>query len=122
MTVLAKTLKRNKGLNAEQFELLKEKYADDELIITTSTSHKQESAMPDSLKNQVRENSPLLLELFHQTIKDKGDDLTKRRWVGDQTLEVDGLSHATLHSFILEAEKLGKSVEYVKTLTVKIAD
>lgn len=121
MTVLSKSLK-SEPVNNNQYEALVDDHPIKELAISMKSSHSHPSPMPESLKTQIRADAPSLLELFHHTVKSKGDHLSKKAWTGDQTLEVEGLSQLTLHSFILQAEKLGKNVEYVKTLTVKITD
>ena len=95
----------------------------DELTLHMKTVQVQESAMPEHLKQEKRVTSPSLNELFQETVERKGEiETVQQHWVSDQELEVEGLSNTTLHSFLLEAEKLGKKITYTKTLTVKISD
>ena len=93
----------------------------EELSIRINSSHYHKSAMSEKMKKEACENSPSLSELFDATLQKKGElDLVQSKIVDDNTIEVEGLSQATLHSYILEAEKLGKTVEYKKSFTIKI--
>ncbi len=95
----------------------------DELTIHLRSSHLQVNAMSDESKFLARQKGPALMDLFIETMKSKGGSgSVKSNWLDHSEVEVRGMSHMTLHSFLLEAEKLGKNLEYVKTLTVKITD
>ena len=95
----------------------------DELSIRMTSVNVQESAMPAELKQQVQKNAPSLYELFDIVLDEKGEtSQVKSKFVEEDVLEVEGLSKMTLHSYILEAERLGKKIEYTRTLTVKISD
>lgn len=95
----------------------------DELTLIVKTENVQESAMSEEQKQVKQSASPSLATLFDQTVQQKGEAAQlKRSWVSDSELEVEGLSSMTLHSFVLEAENLGKKITYTKTLQVKISD
>ena len=95
----------------------------DELTIHTRSSHHHPSAMSEVLKEKKRVNSPSLVELFEQTLQEKGGfDSSRTNWINHEEVEINGLSRMTLHRFILEAEKLGKTITYTETLTVKVSD
>lgn len=95
----------------------------DELTLVMKTVTEQESAMPETLKKEKQADAPSLANLFEQTLEQKGEaDSLQKHWTSENELEVEGLSNTTLHSFVLEAEKLGKKITYTKTLSVKISD
>ncbi|MEO9851659.1 MAG: hypothetical protein ABJH72_22085 [Reichenbachiella sp.] len=121
MKVLTKPLEQEQK-SANHFEVFSDTQTAEELSIRLKSSHDHPSPMPAQLKNDVRKNASSLYELLDSTIKSKGESLSKKEWVEGHTLEVEGLSQMTLHSFILQAEKLGKRIQYTKTLTVKITD
>ena len=94
-----------------------------ELTIHLQSSYDHPSAMPEEIKMKKQADAPALHELFCQTIEEKcGEANTKTYWIAPDEVEVEGLSNIALHSFILKAEELGKTVHYTKTLTVKISD
>lgn len=95
----------------------------DELTLQMATVRVHESPMPERLKYERRANSSSLSELFDETLANKGEEgKVQQRWVADDEMEVEGLSKSALHSFILEAEELGKKITYTETLRVKISD
>ncbi|WP_422359532.1 hypothetical protein [Reichenbachiella sp.] len=122
MTLLTKAYSQNQEVLKRDTSSSKKK-GQDPLSIRIKSTHAQESAMPEELKRQVQKNAPSLYELFDQTLRRKGEaESVTSHFVEENVLEVEGLSNLTLHSYVLEAEKLGKKVEYIKTLTVKISD
>ncbi|MEL6674571.1 MAG: hypothetical protein AAFR61_20340 [Bacteroidota bacterium] len=93
------------------------------LTIHVHSNRNHPCSMSETQKQIQQENAPELGELFQETLAQKGQaDQTNIEWLGPDEVVVEGLSHMTLHSFILKAEALGKSVCYTKTLTVKITD
>ncbi len=95
----------------------------DELTLIIKTENVQESAMSEEQKQEKRAMAPSLETLFDQTVQQKGESAQlKKSWISDSEIEVEGLSNTTLHSYVLEAEKLGKKVTYTRTLQVKISD
>lgn len=97
--------------------------ANEELIIKVASSHYQESPMSEEQKIEARKEAPSLYKIFETTLKSKGEyNLDEISWNSDDELEMNYLSNNALHSFVLEAEKLGKKVTYQKSLTVKISD
>ena len=99
------------------------KDVNDELTIAIASKHVQPSAMPEDLKMKKRAEAPKLEQMLEETIKVKGEsDAIQKNWNTEGELEVEGLSDMTLHSFILQAEALGKKISYTKTLKVKISD
>ena len=122
MTLLTNQLIEKEVLSAKR-NTSTNKVSNEEFSIRMKTRHSQESAMPQELKNQIRKNAPSLYELFDQTLQKKGESAyVESRFVEENVLEVEGLSQMTLHGYILEAERLGKKIEYIKTTTVKISD
>ena len=94
-----------------------------ELTLKVASTHFQESPMSDEQKMKVRETAPSLYRIFEETLKAKGEyNLNEINWNGDDELEMEYLSQNALHTFILEAEKLGKKITYNKSLTIKISD
>ena len=95
----------------------------EELTISMKSFHEQVSPMSDEMKAEKRASSPSLHKIFEETLKAKGEyPLKNFEWTSDDELEVEGLSAQTLHSFVLEAEKLGKKISYTRTTKVKISD
>lgn len=94
-----------------------------ELTLIMKSENVQESSMSELQKQEKRAVSASLETLFEQTVEQKGEaDQLKKSWVSDTELEIEGLSKMTLHSFVLEAEKLGKKITFTRTLQVKISD
>ncbi len=97
--------------------------ASDELTIQVIAKCKQESPMPEKLKQEKCASAPDLKDLFETTLKSKNEfDQARTKWVQTNEVEVEGLSQMTLHDFVLKAEGLGKKVSYTRSLTVKISD
>lgn len=95
----------------------------DELTLIMKSENVQESAMSEEQKQEKRATAPSLENLFDETVQLKGESSQlKKNWISDSQMEVEGLSNTTLHSFVLEAEKLGKKITYTRTIQVKISD
>ena len=95
----------------------------EELTIHIPNTYSHTSAMPESLKQEAQKHAPSLVELFAQTLQEKGAyDSANTEWLSENEVEVKELPNLVLHSFILKAEELGKKITYTKTLTVKISD
>lgn len=94
----------------------------DEMTIHIVSSFTQPSAMSPGLKEKKRNSSPSLQSLLETTLDEKGEANRKTKWLSNNELEIEGLSKMTLHNFVLQAEALGKSVSYKRTLTVSITD
>ncbi|MDW3194266.1 MAG: hypothetical protein R8G66_17965 [Cytophagales bacterium] len=110
------------NIDVLQENVLNQKHAD-ELTLIMKTENVQESLMSETSKQEKRAGAPSLETLFEQTAQRKGEAANmKKSWVSDSAMEVEGLSNNTLHSFVLEAEKLGKKITYTRTLQVKISD
>ncbi|MFY0689281.1 MAG: hypothetical protein JXQ90_19075 [Cyclobacteriaceae bacterium] len=93
----------------------------DELTINLVSSYEQSSAISDELKKQKQKDAPDLAELLQKTLTEKGGS-DKCTWTGESEVTVEGLSSMTLHSFVLKAEELGKTIKYTKSLKVEITD
>lgn len=94
-----------------------------ELTIHTRSSYIDPSGMSENSKKEAQENAPSLYAIFEDTLKAKGEyPLSKCDHMNSNEILVKGMSQQTLHTFILEAQKLGKTIEYTKTVTVKISD
>ena len=107
----------NSNVNVE------EKTSADELTLKIETENVQNSPMSEDQKAAKQASAPSLYSLFQKTLESKGEyPLEGSEWTGDKELKVDGLSSMTLHSFILEAESLGKKITYSKSLKIKISD
>ena len=60
--------------------------------------------------------------LLVRVLSEKGFDTDKTcNWIDDQSIEVKDIPAGALHCFLLEAEKLGKSVGFEKRTVIKIA-
>lgn len=95
----------------------------DELTLIMNSENVQESSMSEIQKQEKRAVAPSLQTLFEQTVQEKGEaGQLEKSWLSHSELEVNGLSKMTLHSFVMEAEKLGKKITFTRTLQVKISD
>ena len=95
----------------------------EELTIKVASSHFQDSPMSAEQKMDARKDAPSLYAIFESTLKSKGEyDLDQIKWNSDDELEMKYLSNNALHSFVLEAEKLGKKISYEKVLRVKVSN
>lgn len=95
---------------------------DSSLTIHVPNTVHNPCGMSTSAKKKAQENGPAMAALFEQTLQDKGAyDSDRISWVSPEEVEVAGLSQAALHSFILKAEQLGKTVTLTKTVTVKVS-
>ena len=62
-------------------------------------------------------------ELFEQTLNANDEKaLNNVKWVGENEIQVDGLSGMTLHNFLLKVEALGKKVTYRRSTVFTITD
>jgi hypothetical protein len=91
----------------------------DNLTIRVISTRKHENCMSEEAKIKARENAPSLVEAFNQNV---ATDEHVCHWVGSDEFEINGLPKSKLHTFLLRAEELGKSITYTNTLTVKISD
>ncbi|UTW64991.1 hypothetical protein KFE94_09890 [bacterium SCSIO 12643] len=100
-----------------------ESFGNEELCIKMIDKVVQNSFSESQLKKEPIEGQLSAKALFDETVKNKGEqNRVKTRFVNDSTMEVEGLSKMALHSYLLEAEKLGKKIEFVKTTTIKICN
>lgn len=78
---------------------------------------------PESSPVELKAERNALQELFEQTLIEKGENEgNKFKWVGDNEIQVDGLSGLTLHNFLLKAEALGKKITYRRSIVFTITD
>lgn len=97
--------------------------AEGDMVIHLSSSNYHESAMSEARKQEVRKHAPSLPSLFDQVVKQKESyNPTSENWLSDQEVKLEGVSKMDIHTFILEAEKLGKKITYTQTLTVQVTD
>lgn len=97
--------------------------SNDELTIHIKSSMTQDT--PAVRSNLQPLESSKLLAMFQDTLDEKGEDHElEKHLVGSNEVEFQKgkLSYATLHSFLLKAESLGKKLTYEKIYTVKISD
>lgn len=68
-------------------------------------------------------SDPRVKELFETVLREKNAyNEEKMVWLNDSTVEITGASGLALHSFVLRAEELGKTVAYEKKTVIKIID
>lgn len=59
--------------------------------------------------------------LFDRVLEEKGElSNAQTQWVDPLTLEVTGVSDLALHSYVIEAERHGKTIQIEKSTTIKI--
>lgn len=123
MTLVMKQPKQEQNMYSDVPNAVMNAQKSDELTIRTKSSYVHPSPMSLKHKREATKNAPSLQELFNETLKNKGEYPTaKIEELDGNKLEVQGVSQMALHSFILEAEKLGKQIKYTKTYSVKISD
>ena len=76
---------------------------------------------PAAKQKQSNENVDLK-ELLNEIITEKSEAIENFEWVDEDTLEVKSNKGFSLHTFILEAEKLGKNISFEKKMLIKITD
>lgn len=77
----------------------------------------------DNQEKTVNNKETALQELFEQALAETGENgAQKFKWVGENEIQVDGLSGMTLHNFLLKAEALGKKVTYRRSIVFQIED
>lgn len=95
----------------------------DELTLRLDSFHEQNSSMNEKQKAEKRAKAPSLYSLFQKTLESKGDyPLDKCEWNTEKELQVGELPAMTLHSFLLQAESLGKKITFSKSLKIQITD
>ncbi|MDW3191496.1 MAG: hypothetical protein R8G66_04000 [Cytophagales bacterium] len=77
----------------------------------------------DSPNRTISANGQALQALFEQSLAESGENGTRKfNWVGENEIQVDGLSGMTLNNFLLKAEALGKKVTYRRSIVFQIED
>ena len=95
----------------------------EELTIKVASSYFQEGALSVEQKVIARQDAGTLYGVFEKALKENNEyDLDEITWNGEDELEMKYISSASLNAFMLEAEKLGKSISFEKVLKVKITD
>lgn len=89
------------------------------------TVGKETEIYPDSAvpSEDVKTNRSAIRDLFEQTLTENEEIEGDRfKWVGENEIQVDGLSGMPLHNFVLKAEALGKKVTYRRSIVFTITD
>lgn len=97
----------------------------EELKISIKSSFIKNSPIPTSLKQKSNVEVQNLIQTLLNVMKEKGDHFNEKiHQVRTNELEFDkySLSYATLQSFLIKAEALGKNITFEKIYTVKITD
>lgn len=61
-----------------------------------------------------------LKELFQEKVINQGKLKENYKWLENGVLEIEGTAPMAVHSFILEAEKLGLNVKYTKNTIIEL--
>lgn len=72
----------------------------------------------DQMKPQTEETKKFVNEFFSSN----GMEISENQWESPKEVVLSDCSSAALHNLTLEAEKLGKTVTYSRSLTIKISD
>lgn len=88
--------------------------------LTNSLSQDAPGNVSQSTEDAVQRDAVLLKELLKAELQAKGEMHDHINWIGDLALEADGLSPLALHSFLLKAEAMGKSISYRKKTIIEI--
>ena len=93
------------------------------LTIVTKTTINHSNPMPEASRLKTRNEAQDMSQLFRDTLKEKGEYHSENfKWFSENEVEVSNLSQMSLHSFLLEAEALGKNVHFIKQTVIKIED
>lgn len=123
MSLLQNSVQYDSNESTLVVEKTNEPKKNDEMILRVNQIIRHESPMSKKLKLEKRKDSPLLKELLDREIDQKGEtNSVEIRMSGNNEFEVDGMTKSTLHSFLLKAEELGKTITYTRTLKVEIND
>lgn len=91
------------------------------VMINTSIANGMMAKQSIADQNSSTEKADLK-QLLEKVLSDKGVDADKTcNWIDEQSIEVKDIPAGALHCFLLEAEKLGKSVGFEKRTIIKIA-
>lgn len=92
------------------------------LKIITKQEFTQKSPMNAEKKKQL-ENQPALSELLTTTLKEKGELKEDNiEWIDHETVRLKNVSNLAVHSFVLQAESLGKNVTYTNETSIRISN
>lgn len=67
-------------------------------------------------------NSGKTKKFVNEFFSTNGIELDENQWQSPSEVVLSDCSSATLHSLTLEAERLGKTVTYSRSLSIKISD
>ncbi|WP_425392429.1 hypothetical protein [Ekhidna sp.] len=108
---------------SDNSDYVKASNTNDELTLSMSTVNTQTSPMTEELKKKKQSESPDLEELFMEVVRQKGEmEKLEMNRTSQNEFELEGISQMTLHSFLLKAEELGKTITYTRTLKVEITE
>lgn len=94
-----------------------------QLTIIKQEVNTQKSAASDRTKERLKFEKTNMAELLTSTLKKKREfDESHIKWLDSETVELSNVSNLTIHSFILQAEALGKDITYSKQTTIKISN
>ena len=72
-------------------------------------------------KSHDRPNDPQIKKTFMKFLNKRGAvENSDYHWIDDETVDAKSISPVDLHSFLLYAEALGKSVSYTKQTIITI--
>lgn len=90
------------------------------MIISTESTVVQPSPKKNSVSET--ENDSQLKKVFIDVLKSKNEyDESCIEWLDDETVSCNNVSTMSLHSFLLQAEKMGKDISYTKKTIIKIS-
>lgn len=98
------------------------KKAEDSLRISTRQTIVHQSGTRELREQWADRRSEDLRQRFEEYIRQcNDDDRVQWDWKNGDEVIVSGMNNMDLHTFILEMEKEGRKVEFVKTTTIKIS-
>ena len=91
------------------------------MVISIESKVPQPNSGKQVLEGNRAENENLK-ELFVDVLKNKNEYVEDQiNWQNNETVSVSNVSSMALHSFVLEAEKLGKNITYTKKTVIEIS-
>lgn len=90
------------------------------ITLNANYNHTVTDKQEGNSKNKTLINlKSLFAENLKNEVEHKKGSIT---WTDNESVEVTGVSLIALHRFILEAEKLGKSIRFEKKTVIEIID
>ena len=114
--------KNNERVFQVEPKTLKDNALNDELTINLRSRVTHESPMSDEARVHACAASKPLIDRLKAMLMERGYSSDSIAAISEDEVELQGIPQSLVHTFVLQAEELGKHVTYEKTLTIKFSD